>query len=98
MPIPVQLSHHGPEGTDEEEFPFVEVDVVLLGGFATGALTSGAQFVGFVVYAQEVVDDCSAFPGYDAGVGILEGWHAAVLVDLEKIVAFDAVWCIAELP
>lgn len=98
MPIPVQLSHHGPEGTDEEEFPFVEVDVVLLGGFATGAFTSGAQFVGLVVHAQEIVDDCTAFPGYDAGVRILEGWHAAILIDLEEFGAFDAVLCIAELP
>ena len=42
--------------------------------------------------------DCTAFPGYDARVWVLKGWYAAVLVDLEKAGAFDAVGCIAEFP
>ena len=42
VPVPVQLPHHGAESTDEEELPFVEVDVVLFGWFAAGGFTSGA--------------------------------------------------------
>ena len=98
MPIPVQLAHHRSEGADEKELPFVEVDVVLFGWLGTAACTPGTQRIGFVVHAQQVMDHGAAFPGYDTGVGILEGGHAAVFVDLEKVGAFDAVGCIAELP
>lgn len=98
VPIPVQLAHHRPESADEKEFPFVKVNVVLFGWFGTAACAPGTQRIGFVVYAQQVMDHGAAFPGYDSGVGILESGHAAVLVDLEEVGAFDAVGCIAEFP
>ena len=98
MAVPIHLPHHGPETADEEEFPFVEVDVVLFGWFAVGGFTSRAQFVGFVVRAQEMVDHGAALPGYDAGVGVLEGRHAAILADLEEFGSFDAGRAVTELP
>lgn len=71
VPVPHQLPHHGPERAREEELPLVEIDVVLFRRFAaasttatTGACcTPGAQLVGLVVRAQQVVDDGAAFPG-----------------------------------
>lgn len=98
MPVPVQLSHHGPKAADEEELPFVEVDVVLFAWFAVGTFATWAQLIGFVVFAQQIMDDGAAFPGYDPSVGIFKGWYAAVLVDLEEVGAFDAVRRITELP
>ena len=100
VPVPHHLSHHGPQAADEEELPFVEVDVVLFARWfaAAGAFPARAQLVAFVVRAQQVVDDRAAFPGYDAAVGVLEGRHAPVLVDLQEAGAFDAVGRVTEFP
>ena len=98
MAVPVHLPHHGPEAADEEEFPLVEVDVVLFGWFAAEGFTTWAQLVGLVVYAQEMVDHCTALPGHDVGVGVLKGWHAAILADLEEIGTFDAGRTVTEFP
>ena len=62
MAVPGHLSLHGSKTADEEKFPFVEVDVVLVGGFAAGAFPTWAKLVGVVICAQEIMDDGSAFP------------------------------------
>ena len=92
------MALHGRKAADEEKLPLVEVDMVLISGFAAGAFTAWTQAVDLIVCAQQIMDDGAAFPGCDAGVGVFEGGHAAVLADLEKIGAFDAVGCVAKLP
>ena len=72
MPVPVCLAHHGAHGGNEEEYPFVEVDVDLFGGGG-----AGEKSVGGVVFAEDVVDYGAGFPGHDAGVGVL--WNHAVV-------------------
>ena len=98
MAVPGHLALHGRKAADEEKLPLVEVDMVLVGGLAAGDFTAWAQAVGFIVCAQQIMNDSPAFPGRDAGVGVFEGGHAAVLADLEKIGAFDAVGCVAKAP
>lgn len=40
-----------------------------------------AELVGRVIGVQEVLDDCAGLPDGEAGVGVLDGGHAAVGVD-----------------
>lgn len=63
---PVELAHHGTQGSDEEGGPFVVVDEVLWRCGGGG----GVEGVGGVVSAEEVVDHGHGFPGDDAGVGV----------------------------
>jgi len=63
VPEPVALTGHRTQRAHEEEDPLVEIDSVL---FAV----AGPELVGLVVHAADVVDACSGFPGYDAGVGV----------------------------
>ena len=98
MTIPIELAQHRSQRTNEKELPLIEIDVILFRRIAAGALTTGAQLVGLVVDAQEVMDDGAALPGYDAGVQVLEGWHAAVRVDVQEVWAFDAVGGVTEFP
>ena len=96
--IPSHLSHHRRKGTDEEKLPFVKVDMVLCGWFATPAPAAWTQVIGFVVGAQEIMDNRTTLPGYDTGVRILKSWHVAILIYLQKYRTVDAVWSITGLP
>ena len=72
--------------------------MVLVRGLAAGDFAAWTQTVGRIICAQQIVDDGTAFPGCDAGVRVFEGGHAAVLADLEKVGAFNAVGCVAKFP
>ena len=56
-----------------------------------------AQPISLVVNTQEVIDDCATFPGHDAGVGILKGRHATVIIDFQEMGTLNAIWSVTEL-
>lgn len=69
---PIALPRHRTQRANEEEDPFLEVDALLLAG-------ARAEFGASVVHAEDVVDHCAGFPGYDAGVGVFDCWDLSLI-------------------
>lgn len=93
LPEPVRLAHHGPHSRQQEVLPLLEVHDILLG------IADWTKLAGLVVYPSDVVHACAGLPGHDSGVGILEGRHTPVLVDLQELGALHtALRIVAELP
>ena len=40
---------------------------------------------------QEVIDDYATFLGHDAGIGILKGGHATVLIDFQEMGTLNSI-------
>jgi len=85
MSEPIYLTHHRPKAGDEEKYPFVEVDMILLGAAAW------TKLVLFVIYSEKVVDAGTALPGGNVCVWILESRNSAILVDSSEFRAFDTI-------
>jgi hypothetical protein len=93
MTIPIRLTHHQAQPSQEEEGSLLQVDTVLL---RRAARTKG---IALIVIAYEVVHGDAGLPGDDAGVGILHRGDTAILVDLEERFPLDAFYCVvAEFP
>jgi hypothetical protein len=61
----------------------------LLGEVRVCASRGKAQLVLCVVLLNEVLDDGAGFPQGEVGVGVVDGGHAAVGVDLEELGLFE---------
>lgn len=98
-PVPIRLARHRPQRSKQEVFPLLVINHILQVRRRAVFRVRAKLLAVAVVPSAQVIDASTALPANDAGVGVFESGHAAVLVDCEEGGAFHALFgVVAEVP